>query len=113
MRLINPLFILILSVALAIGSVASALARGQPMAVGQVAICSAGGGVAVVQVDAEGRPVTHASCPDCLAGWGATLPVVPGVPDPLLRQRGSFHAAQAARHMAARIAPPALARGPP
>jgi hypothetical protein len=79
MPMLRSLACLILVLALAVGSVGAAVARGQPMAVGQMVIC-ADGAAAVVLVDAEGQPVGHASCPECLAGGAADLPVASVVP---------------------------------
>lgn len=113
MRHLHHLLVLVLSIALTLGSVATVLARGQPMAVGQMVICASDLGETVVLIDAEGRPVAHRSCPDCLAGGAAALAVPPGAPGPEWRLTTIPFALPAARKALPPCDLAAFARGPP
>lgn len=83
-----PLLAWCLALLLAAGGVAFAAARGVPPAAGIVTLC-AGGGEAVLAVDARGRPVAPAHpCPDCLPHAPAlTAAEAPGPARPAARAR--------------------------
>jgi hypothetical protein len=77
-RIIRLFSLVTLCLALALGSVSMAVARGQASALSSggttLVICS-GYGVMTVTLDGEGNPVGPVHlCPECLAGLSAYLP---------------------------------------
>jgi hypothetical protein len=79
---------LLLSLVLALGSVAMAVAKGQPSMGTPVALCTDAGPVTIT-LDAEGNPLPAGPhlCPDCLSA--ATAFVLPDEVRPAVLQRTS------------------------
>ncbi len=109
-----PLFRLtpwILSLVLALGTLAMAQARGQMAAVAWIEICT-GHGAQTVPVSAGGTPVSLHTCPDCLAAHGVAL--LPDTVEPVGIPVTSRQLRPATRRALARPAPARpRARGPP
>ena len=83
-RLLRPFSAVLLILALAVGSVSMAVARGHAAAAAggsTIVICS-GYGVMTITLDAEGNPTGPVMpCPDCLAGLAlAALPAEISLP---------------------------------
>jgi hypothetical protein len=107
----------LLCLALVVGSMSMAVARGQSVAAAQagstIEICS-GYGVTTITLDAQGNPVGPVHlCPDCLAGLAAYLP--PNLPPLAAWASTTRRATLAGDHVAVRAAGVLVtrARGPP
>lgn len=107
-----PLVGFVLSLVLAMTGYQMAVARAQPMPVGQMVICS-GLGLVTVMVDADGQPVEHSHvCPD---GLMTLFTAVGAAWEPPLHQPLWLPLASRLAQIAGqgRRPPERLARGPP
>lgn len=87
-------------------------ARGGPVAVGQIELCTSDG-TFTVDVDAGGNPVEHGHiCPDCLLHFLSALAAEPPAAQPL-RPRTPDEAVAHARGLPASLKVTPVARGPP
>ncbi|MAU52067.1 MAG: hypothetical protein CMN17_06730 [Roseovarius sp.] len=112
MTCLRALTALGLSLFLALTSVTLAVARGAPLPVAEVVLCT-GEGTKSVQLDARGTPIPPPHvCPDCLLAFHATAP---RDPLPALRPAATtaHHPFAVARHVSALSPPPLRARAPP
>ncbi|MGO4910375.1 hypothetical protein ACEN2J_18865 [Pseudorhodobacter sp. W20_MBD10_FR17] len=78
LRIVRPISLVLLCLALVAGSVSMAVAKGQAAAMSNggttIVICS-GYGVLSITLDDQGNPVGPVHpCPECLAGLAAYLP---------------------------------------
>ncbi|CUH78108.1 hypothetical protein [Tropicibacter naphthalenivorans] len=111
-RFARPFAGVLLALMLAVTSLSMAVARGQAAPVGTMALC-AGGVLQIVPVDADGQPTAPAHlCPDCALSLFVGL----GEGFVLTAPQGVWLAAPAearSSRSGGRVAPNAVARGPP
>jgi hypothetical protein len=101
----------ILATLLTAGAVGAA--RGQAMAVGEIALCADGMAV-TVPVDANGHPTSAPHwCPDCVLTLLTGLPAAPAMPAAPDHASSAPRAEPMARATFAPAAPVPPARGPP
>jgi hypothetical protein len=109
---LRPLTALGLCLFLALTSVTLAVARGAPLPVDEVVLCT-GEGTRTVLVDAQGAPVAPPHiCPECLLAFHATAPRDP-LPPPHPAVTFARYPFAGAAHVIPPPPPPLRARAPP
>jgi hypothetical protein len=116
-RIVRPISLILLCLALVVGSMSMAVARGQAAAMSKggttIVFCS-GYGVLSITLDDQGNPVGPVHpCPECLAGLAAYLP--PDGPAIAALTSPSERVVIIGPHVRLRLAdvPVKRARGPP